>query len=598
MSYCKTWQRLEFGTARAGSFLIPMSASLALLFPTAAPAQTPGTPLPSRDELEIKPIAPPENAAKVEVSGDIERAPCALANPAYAAIKFTFNEAKFNNLGPVDAADLRQTYSSYIGRELPIAAVCDIRDAAATLLRNRGYLAAVEVPVQRIENGIVNFEVLYAKLTAIRVLGEAGSNAKLLEKTLGRLVTGQPFNRLDAERHLLLARDIPGYRLRLTLKPTGVTPGDMIGEVVLKQNRIEADLSIQNLAARDTGRFGGQMRVQFNGLTGMGDRTTLGFYSTADFREQQIVQAAHEMQLGSNGLRISGRMNYAWSKPSLGATFPNVRAKTLFASLELSYPLIYQLAGSLRGAVGLDYVNQKVDFAALPLSRDRIRTGFIKLQGETVDLKGIGPGGSIGWRLGGEIEARRGFDIFNASPNCVTNRALCTAAGFVPPSLLDGDPTPTIFRAAAAGDVRLARNLSISLQGRGQTSSSALPAFEQFSLGNYTIGRGYDPGAAVGDRGVGFSGEIRIDNLQISKNGKLKLQPYAFADNAWVWNRGISGSERVSSLGGGMRLNFDDRARLDATLAVPMRNIGGLNQRGDAKFLVSFTTSIFPWRTR
>jgi hemolysin activation/secretion protein len=256
------------------------------------------------------------------------------------------------------------------------------------------------------------------------------------------------------------------------------------------------------------------------------------------------------------------------------------------------------LAGSLRGAIGLDYVNQKVDFAALPLSRDRIRTGFVRLQGETVDLRGIGPGGTIGWRLGGEIEARRGLDIFNASPNCVDNRTLCTTPGFVPPSLLDGDPTPTIFRASAAADVRIIRNLSISLQGRGQTSRSALPAFEQFSLGNYTIGRGYDPGAAVGDQGVGFSGEVRIDNLRLTQNGKLKLQPYAFTDNAWVWNRGVGGAQRVSSLGGGMRLNFDDRARLDATLAVPTRSVGGLNQRGNTRFLVSFTTSIFPWRTR
>ena len=579
-------------------WMLLMGSVLTCAFSNAALAQSGPSPLPSRDELETAPLKPVTQAPKIEVSGDIERSPCALADPAYSAIKFTLTEATFNNLGPVSADDMRASYAQYIGNEQPIAIICEIRDAAATLLRQRGYLAAVEVPVQRIENGVIQLEVLYGKLTAIRVQGVPGNNAKLLENMLNKLVTGQPFNRFDAERHLLLARDIPGYQMRLTLKPTGATPGELIGEVVLKYTPVEADFSFQNFAPRDTGRFGGQLRAQFNGLTGLGDRTAISFYSTADFREQQILQATHETFLGSSGLKLAARINYAWSQPSLGAAFPDVKAKTLFASSELSYPLIQRLAGSLRGALGLDYVNQKVDFGGIPLSRDRIRTAFVRIDGETADREGIGPGGSVGWRFGGSVEARRGLDLWRASPNCVTNPAVCTAAGFVPPSLLDGDPTPTIFRGAAFADIRVIRNLSVAIQARGQTSKSALPAFEQFSVGNYTIGRGYDPGVAVGDRGAGFSSEIRIDNVRLSQSGKLRLQPYLFVDNAWTWNRGIGGSQKISSLGGGLRLNLADKARIDAAVAIPTRSTAGFNQSGKARFLISFSTALLPWRTR
>jgi hemolysin activation/secretion protein len=576
-----------------------LGATLAALDPTLAQAQSGQPPLPSRDDFDLEPIKPVTEKSQLEIKGDIERAPCVLADPAYSEIKFTLQQAEFNNLAPVSADELRQSYASLIGRELPIAAVCDIRDAAATYLRQRGYLAAVEVPVQRIENGVVRFEIVYAKLTTVRVLGEAGTNAKLIEATLGKLVTGQPFNRLDAERHLLLARDIPGYSVRLNLKPTGENPGDMIGEVILQRSPVEADLSIQNLAARDTGRFAGQLRVQLNGLTGMGDRTTLGFYSTADFREQYIVQAAHEMRLGSDGLRLSARLNHAWSKPSLGAALPNVKARTLFVSSELSYPLVRRLAGSLQGTIGLDIVNQRVEFGGLPLSRDNIRTGFLRLGGEASDLAGTGPNGMIGWRFGGSIEARRGFDLWKASPNCVVNRTTCAAPGFVPPSLFNGDPTPTLFRALAFADAQLARNVSVALQGRAQTTKSTLPAFEKFSIGNYTIGRGYDPGASVGDRGIGYSGEIRIDSVRLSKSGKFQVQPYVFSDNAWLGNRGLDGtSERISSLGGGLRFNLADRLRVDASLAVPTRSTTGFTQRGDTRFLISLSTNILPWRTR
>jgi hemolysin activation/secretion protein len=601
---CRKQVKIKSGSKLFGPIFCLAGSAFALCASPAALAQTGSTPpapspLPSRDEFDLEPVKPLTDAPKLEISGDIERAPCALADPAYSAIKFTFSEANFNNLGPVSAAELRETYAGMIGRELPIAAVCDIRDGAATLLRKRGYLAAVEVPVQRIENGVVNFEVLYGKLTAIRVQGEPGSNAGLLENMLGKLVTGQPFNRYDAERHLLLAREIPGYQMRLTLKPTGATPGDLIGEVALKRTPVEADFSFQNFAPRDTGRFGGQLRVQFNGLTGMGDRTTFSLFSTADFKEQQIAQASHETYLGSSGLRLAARVNYAWSKPSLGAGFPDVKADTLFASSELSYPFILRQAGSLRGAVGLDYVNQKVDFGGLPLSRDRLRTAFVRIDAEAADREGIGPGGSVGWRFGSSIEARRGLDLWNASPNCVANRPRCVAAGFVPPSLLDGDPTPTIFRGAAFADIRVIRNLSVALQARGQTSKSALPAFEQFSLGNYTIGRGYDPGASVGDQGAGFTSEIRIDNVRLSESGKFRLQPYLFVENAWSWNRGDGlGSEKVGSVGGGLRLNLADKIRIDAAVAVPTVSTRGFNQRGKPRFLISFSTNLFPWRTR
>jgi hemolysin activation/secretion protein len=45
--------------------------------------------------------------------------------------------------------------------------ICEIRDRAATILRNAGYVAAVEVPEQRIADGNVRFQVLMARLTGI-----------------------------------------------------------------------------------------------------------------------------------------------------------------------------------------------------------------------------------------------------------------------------------------------------------------------------------------------------------------------------------------------------------------------------------------------
>ncbi|MEY2926798.1 MAG: hypothetical protein RL367_1275 [Pseudomonadota bacterium] len=581
----------------ASHFAIAMSAL------TAGPAlaQSGSVTLPTRQDLD--PVQHPKEAgrAKLSVDGDVERSPCALDDPAYAAIKVKLGSAVFNHLGTVSAADLADTYADYLGSEQPINVVCRIRDAAATKLRAMGYIAAVQVPTQRIENGAVTFEVLYAKVTAVRVVGKPGRNERLIESYLSRLADGQSFNRFKAERYLLLARDIPGYDVRLSLKPAGTGAGEMIAEIKLKRTPLIVDFSSQNYAAASTGRIGGQLRASFNGLTGLGDRTTVSLYATGDLHEQKILQFGHEMQIGSHGLRLGGRFTYAWTRPSLGSALADIRAGTLYANAELSYPLIRKLAGTLRVATGFDFVNQKVDLPGQPLSEDRLRVVYLRLDGDAIDMKGIGPDGATGWRVAGTIEARQGLSLFGASPNCLKSRALCTAPPpFVAPSLSYADPKATVLRITANAELHPVRRLTVALTARAQTGSAALFAFEQFSTGNYAIGRGYDPGSLVGDKGVGFQSEMRLDTFKLSPQSPIDLQPYLFADNAWVWNRGAyaSNPQRLSSFGGGIRVGMAGHARLDLSVAVPRTILPDEFKRRPARFLVSFSTTLLPWRSR
>jgi hemolysin activation/secretion protein len=568
---------------------------IALALPAQSLAQSASSAAPSRDQID--PLSAPEDAppARLQVDGDIERAPCALADPAYAAVKITLKAAEFNNLGPVSAEELRPVYASFVGNERPISILCDIRDGAATLLRGKGYLAAVQVPVQKIEDGVVRFEILYARLTAVRVMGEAGPDARLLERHLSRLITNQPFNRIAAERHLLLARDLPGYDVRLSLRPAGTVAGEMVGEVRVNYTPVFADLNLQNLASKQTGRFGGQARVQFNGLTGNGDRTTFAAYSTADFREQQVFQVSHDMLIGSHGLRFGGRATYSLAHPDLGSGSPKLFGRTLIAGLEASYPLRRTQALSLTSAVGIELVDQRIRFAGAPLSDDQLRIAYFRLDGDAVDLKGIGPGGTIGWKIRGQIEARRGLNIFNASRECGPTLALC----ILPLSLPDADPTATVLRAAADIELRPHRRFTVHFSPRVQFASRPLSAFEQFSAGNYTIGRGFDPGTLVGDKGFGFQTEVRLDSFRLLPKADIGVQPYAFADHAWVSNKGVAGDpDRLSSVGGGARFTWPGRARLDLVVAVPVNRIGLETKRRDPRILATLTTSFLPWRFR
>lgn len=570
----------------------------AIVVPDLALAQSSNPAAPTRDQIDPPPARSESETPRLRVEGDIERAPCALADPSFATVRVTLTDVSFANADPVPESELRSVWAGYVGTDQPISILCDIRDTAATLLRSRGYLAAVQVPVQRIENGSVRFEVIYAKVTTLRVLGEAGPSARLLERYLSRIATGKPFNRLEAERDLLLARDIPGAEVRLALRPAGTAAGEMVGEVRVVRTPVLADFNIQNLASRETGRIGGQARVQFNSIVTGGDRLTFGVYSTADFDEQQVYQGGYDMLVGSHGLRIGARATYAITRPTIEPTRPDIFGRTVFASLEASYPVKRSQAFSLTGAGGIEILEQKLRFAGLPLSRDQLRTAYMRLDGETIDLKGIGPSGTVGYRARGSVQLRQGVSILSASADCGTPNPVCATPGFVPLSVVGADPTATLIRANAEIELRPSTQFTVLFAPRAQYSAQRLPAFEQFSTGNYTIGRGFDPGALVGDKGVGFQTEARLDSFRLTRSGSFSLQPFAFADHVWVWNDGIAKSNRLSSVGGGVRAFLPGRMRLEVMAAAPVNRIFGETKKRDVRLLASLTTVILPWKAR
>lgn len=561
---------------------------------------------PTREEIEREPIAPlpPSTGARVTVDGAVERAPCPLASDEFKDITVTLRGVEFNGLQGLDANILSSAYAAKIGQTLPLAAVCDIRDEAATILRRKGYLAAVQVPPQRIENGIVKFDVLMAKLVDFQVRGNAGKAEGLIQGYLQAIKDQPVFNIVDAERYLLLARDIPGYDVRLTLRPAGTAPGEVIGEVQVLYTPIEAEVNVQNYGSKDVGRFGGLAQVRLNGLIGAGDRTTLGFYSTADFKEQQVVQAGHEFRIGREGLTIGGDVTYAWTHPDIAAG--NLRSRTLVASLEARYPLVRRQTKNVFLSGGLDFINQNARFGGVPLTRDRLRVLYARIDADTIDPDSIASveGYSASeprWRFGGSLELRQGISVFGASDPCGPAFINCNGTpGNTPLSRVEADPTAFVARASAYAEFRPDPILAFSIAPRLQYAPNPLLSYEEFSAGNFTVGRGYDPGTLIGDSGVGVSGEVRVGTLVPRSVRSFAIQGYGFVDAAWVWNEDTAFNgidpQKLYSAGGGVRVAYGDRINIDLGVAAPLKRAGLQTDRGDVRVLLNLTVKLLPWR--
>ena len=575
----------------------------ALLFcgPAIAEAQTPPRIRPTREEVTRPPTQPVRNAGpQLEVVGGIERAPCALDSPDFKDIKFTVRGAVFDGLQGISPAELTPSYAGLIGTEQPISVVCSIRDQAATILRDAGYIAAVEVPVQRIADGVVHFKVLMAHLGEVRVRGDASGAERIIAAYLNELTKQPVFNRYDAERYLLLASDLPGYTVRMTLRPAGTTPGEVLGDVTVQRTPVYVDANIQNGGSDALGPWGGLVRAQFFGLTGLADRTTLAAFTTADFEEQRTLQIGHDFHIGSEGLGIGGLFTYAWANPTIQPKGTNIKARTLLATLQADYPIFRSLARTLRGSIGMDYIDQDVDLNTIALTRDHLRVGYMRLGFDAIDTQ-FANGHSLAeplWRMSSLLEFRKGLDILGATDPCGPAGANCLGPNDVPPSRVEGLATAAVVRALLYGEWRPMQKLTLSLGARGQYAWKPLLSFEEFSAGNYTVGRGYDPGALLGDRGWGTQAEIRVGSTVSANPKKPAAEGYVFWDHARVSNLDrlfiIAGSKHLNSVGAGARVSFD-RFWLDANLAVPMTGIGINDKKPAPRILISLTSRLWPW---
>jgi hemolysin activation/secretion protein len=570
-----------------------------LFVPAAASGQSVPPPLPpTREEITrpVTPTLPPQSHLQVE--GGIERAPCALDGSEYRSIHFVLRGAEFEGLQGLTRADLVSAFAPMIGRDVPISTVCEIRDRAATILRDAGYIAAVQVPEQRIGDGIVRFQVLMARLTQVRVRGEATGAEAALAGYLGQLTKRPLFNRFDAERYLLLASDLPGYTVRLTLRPAGTAPGEVIGDVTVQRVPAYADFILQNGGSKSLGRWGGLVRGQLFGLTGLGDRTSLSIFSTADFKEQQTVQLSHDMRIGPQGLSLAGAFTYAWARPAV--TGADVLAKTMLATVELGYPFVRRQAHTIRGSVGMDMINQDVWFNHAKLTQDRLRVAFLRLGLDAVDTD-FGTNFSAAeppWRATSLLELRQGISGLGATDACGPAGINCIGPGIVPPTRIEGRADATVLRWTGYGELRPMPKLTLALGLRAQYAWHSLFSFEEFSAGNYTVGRGYDPGAILGDRGFGSQAEIRYGSRIPISAKKPAMESYLFWDHARVRNLDkvvIPGSLHLNSIGAGARVAWN-RFLLDATMAYPLTRVGPLDRRPGPRILVSLTTRLWPWK--
>jgi len=579
-------------TASRATIGATIAASSAFLLATPAAAQSVPGALPSREQVEVPRVQEQKPSGGVTVRDDTARATtCPFAD---STLEVSIDRLRY--VQP-DGSALPSEALAALAQIAPesgphrLAQLCDLRDAAAGALSRAGYVAGVTIPPQEINAGEARLTVILARLTDVEVVGQPGPHRRTIEARVAQLKKLPALNTREIESILLGTNDVPGLQVTLALRSAGTQPGEVIGTLTVSYTPFLFLANAQNTGSRAIGRESGSLRAEYYGLTGHADRTFIGLSSTANFREQHVVQAGHYFSSDS-GVSFGGRFSYAWSRPDVGGL--DLRSRSLIGGVDVTVPLRRSVRVSSDIGGGFEFIEQRVQlnfpgFGGIPVTQDKLRVGYLRYSMRARAPQFSGPDK---WGIGGSIEVRKGFDIFDA-----TESATITPAGYAP-SRFDGVATATVVRGGLDGFVGAGNLFSVGASAQGQWASDPLLSFEEYSVGNLTIGRGYDPGVTAGDKAIAARIEPR---LLLPLKGRIGAQAFGFYDIVHIWNDDPFSTENDRSLrsfGGGLRAWLPGLLSLEASYAHPqdaeLRFPGA--PRASDRVLLSLTVQFAPRR--
>lgn len=550
-----------------------LCAALLAGAPVVVHAQSQGA-LPSRQQLQPSELREAQALPARDSSGMFEQlasGPCGFSG---SSLIFRLSGVEVSG-APAGYADaIAATYADRIGTVIPVGDACHIRDAIARALLARNVLARVEIPEQKIENGLLRIEVVSGHFEAITVSGES-AQAGLVRQTLSPLES-MPFINLNvAQRYLLLASDLPGIEIAPVIR-AGSSRGGLILEVHVRQKTVRVSAGVNNLNSQSQGRISGYARVDFMGLTALGDETSLIASSTSDFEELQVFQIMERMRLNGNGLQLAGALTLANGRPGGNISALDLRTRSVLGNIELSFPIIRHRRRNLKVAGGLDIVNQRTRaFRTIALSDEKLRVAYVRLSGDISSKYGERPAFASG-----SLEVRKGVSLFRAS-----------GRGDEDLSRPDSRPDALVVRASSDAQIQLMPKVIFAASFMGQYSAKPLLSFEQLGVGNLSIGRGYDPNAVPGDRGIAASLEARLGPILAASGTMI---PFAFYDHARVTALGTSGySTTLRSAGAGVRVGVLGSVNATATYAHPFDSTYPGGPRASDRALLTISANFF-----
>ena len=529
-----------------------------------------GAPLSPYDTSRVTPATPPP-APSSPLS-----LPSAPAAPPVEDVtpRFVLQSVQFEGARAVDASRLAPAWTALRGKPVSLSDLRAIGRAAERIYADAGYpFVAVVLQIQEVDQGTVRFDVVEGRITELTILGKDPIARRQATAYLQPIVGRQPLSVGGVETAYELTRHVPGLSISGALR-RGAEPGGMDLVVAAKRDpAVRFYANVDNLYADPVGPWGVLVGADYLGSTTYGDQGGLQVYTSSPVGRQVLVRGSYFIGLDSAGTQVG--VSGLWGKADPQGDFAALKLATDIETLRLEVlrPLLERRNATLIGHLAFDASSQRTKvFGSEGLADDKLRVFSASLTGDVRS--------QLGW-LSGSLEVRQGVDSLGASREGAANL-----------SRVGGDPQAMIVRASFEGETPVVHYMSLAARSDLQYSGVRLTTPDQYTVGNLTIGRGYQPGEALGDNAVAGSLEFRLGPFKLPH--KLELQPFAFVDSVWLDNHGAALISRrtLTSAGGGFRLQMLQKLRLELTYAAPQDAIVPGAPRPTPRILLNLTFNL------
>ncbi|HEV8692484.1 MAG TPA: ShlB/FhaC/HecB family hemolysin secretion/activation protein [Ideonella sp.] len=467
----------------------------------------------------------------------------ATAEPAFDIWEY---EIEGNSVLPVEA--IERAVQPHLGPGLSMRAVEAARNALEAAYQQAGFVTVlVDIPEQRIDDGVVRLAVLEGKLGQVDVSGSRYHALGAIRKALPALQPGVVPNFVDAQTQLSALNRSDDRRVSPVVKP-GRLPGTVDMELqVADKLPWGGQFELNNQHAVDTTDLRASDTLRYDNLFQQDHSLALTLQGAPGAPDQSRVAVANYTVPLDNG--------DAWG---LSATFSNSDVETLGGTQAIGHGRTFGLrrhhsfvfggaASTLSLGADLKLLKDRVSFGG-----DSFETPVHYLPFQTA-YSGQWAEGRESLQLNASLGAAW-QRILQRDVDCNGTRQDqfdCKGRG------LSG--SFGVFRADARWTMPWGDGSLLARLG-GQAASGPLISAEQYALGGAETVRGYFEGEVSADHGLLGSLEWRGPNLAASSTaGWSDARPVVFVD----LGRGLlaqatagqAAPPTLSSAGVGLRLN-------------------------------------------
>ena len=377
-------------------------------------------------------------------------------------------------------------------------AISDVEQARSALeahYHERGYgTVFVDIPEQKVANGIVRLKVTEGRLDHVRLVGARYYSGRAIRKAVPEAADGLVPQLPVLQQQLGVVNSATADRSVTPVLKAGATPGTVqLALNVKEQLPLHASVVVNDKYSPDTSKLRANFSISYDNLFGRLDSLSAQFQTSPQQRsEVDVLALSYTARLTSRGDRLAfffvdSKSNVATAGD--GGTSISVVGKGKIYGSRLILPLVAGARSSHALIAGLEYK----DFTESVFSSDLVLTPIKYLN--------ISVGQSSAWR------EPRSLWTLNSSANLGVRGSPNDPLAFRV-KRFKAVPNYFLLRSDGTLALKLPASLQLRLSYSGQYAVDSIISNEQLSIAGADGVRGYLEAEQLGDVGIRSSVEF------------------------------------------------------------------------------------------